>query len=95
MPDLPTAITWYSDPVGETFTYWKTVFHPIGLTAPDIHQTVARLQAAGGKARTEVLTIDPAKGYQIAYCQAPWGNTIEFCSHPYVSMWEGVGREAG
>lgn len=78
------------DPGTETFTYWRKGYNHIGLTAPDIHLAVERLEAAGGKARTEILTIDPVKDYKIVYCEDPWGNTIEFCSHPYVEMWEGV-----
>lgn len=81
------------DPGTEKFTYWRKGYNHIGLTAPDIHQTVARLEAAGGKVRTEILTIDPMKNYKIVYCEDPWGNIIEFCSHPYIEMWKGVKSE--
>ncbi len=76
------------DPGSENFTYWRKGFNHLGLTTPDIEGAVRKLEAAGGKARTPVLTIDEAKGYKIAYCEDPWGNTVEFCSHHYVEMWE-------
>lgn len=79
-----------TDPGTETFTYWRKGYNHIGLTTPDIESAVHRLEAAGGRARTSILTIEESKSYKIVYCEDPWGNTIEFCSHPYVEMWEGV-----
>lgn len=69
------------------FDYADPGYNHIGLTAPDIEGTVAAIVAAGGSARTEVLTIDEEKGYRLAYLQDPWGTPIELCSHPYVEMW--------
>lgn len=70
----------------DNFTPALAGYSHMGLTAHDVGSTVARVVARGGKA-TEVLTINPEKGYQIAYCEDPWGTVIEFCSHPYVEMW--------
>ncbi|WP_047590652.1 VOC family protein [Marinobacter segnicrescens] len=76
-----------TDPGSENFTYWRKGYNHLGLTAPDVERAVRDLIAAGGRARTQVLLIDEVKGYKIAYCEDPWGNVIEFCSHPYVTMW--------
>lgn len=75
-------------PRDNPFEFWLSGYNHLGLTAPDVAQAVARVVAAGGKDRSGVLTIDPDKGYKIAYCQDPWGSTLEFCSHPYVKMWD-------
>lgn len=75
------------DPGSEGFTYWKKGFNHLGLSVPDIESAVNKVVAAGGKATTEVLTVNPIKGYKIAYAVDPWGSTLELCSHPYVQMW--------
>ncbi|RRD45870.1 VOC family protein [Tessaracoccus sp. OH4464_COT-324] len=62
-------------------------YHHVGFTAPDIHDAARRIVAAGGRARTEVLTVDPERGYSIVYLEDPWGTVLELCSHPYVEMW--------
>lgn len=77
-----------TDPGTGEFTPWRKGYNHIGLTTPDIESAVERLENAGGKARTAILTINADKGYKIVYCEDPWGNTLEFCSHPYVEMWE-------
>jgi len=77
-----------SRPKDNTFEFWLGGYNHMGLTAPDVAGAVATIVAAGGKDRSGVLTINPEKGYQIAYCQDPWGSIIELCSHPYVKMWD-------
>lgn len=77
-----------SQPKENSFEFWLGGYNHLGLTAPNVAQAVAGVVAAGGKDRSGVLPIDPDKGYEIAYCQDPWGSIIEFCSHPYVRMWE-------
>lgn len=69
------------------FDYTSPGYNHIGLTAPDLEGATAAIVAAGGSARTEILTIDADKGYRLAYLQDPWGSVIELCSHPYVEMW--------
>lgn len=79
-----------SQPKENSFEFWLSGYNHMGLTAPNANVTeaVARVVAAGGKDRSGTLTIDADKGYQIAYCHDPWGSIIEFCSHPYVKMWD-------
>ncbi|CAM3143211.1 Catechol 2,3-dioxygenase [Pseudomonas gessardii] len=83
-----------SQPNENNFQFWLGGYNHMGLTAVNVAEAVAGVVAAGGKDRSGVLLINPQKGYEIAYCQDPWGTIIEFCSHPYVSMWEQAGDGA-
>jgi len=46
-----------------------------------------RLVEAGGKQNSDILTLNVEKGFQIVYCEDPWGTVIELCSHPYTQLW--------
>jgi catechol 2,3-dioxygenase-like lactoylglutathione lyase family enzyme len=69
------------------FEFWKTGINHFSLTSPDLRGVAQRIAAAGGRVRAEPVVIDAEKGYEIVYCQDPWGTVVEVCSHPYAQMW--------
>jgi catechol 2,3-dioxygenase-like lactoylglutathione lyase family enzyme len=71
----------------DNFEFWKTGINHISLTAVDFDGVSERIVAAGGRARSETVVIDPAKNYRIQYMEDPWGTVVELCSHPYTQMW--------
>lgn len=71
----------------DNFEFWMGGIYHFAMTAPDIPAVIATIVATGGKQRSETLMIDEAKGYQVVYCEDPWGTVIELCSHPYAQMW--------
>lgn len=68
------------------FTFSRGLHH-FALTATDVAATAEKISAAGGVHRSAVITLDESQGYQITYCEDPWGTVFELCSHPYVTMW--------
>lgn len=71
----------------ESFEFWRSGINHFAVTAADVAAFAASVTAAGGKQRSEVVTTDEAKGFQIVYCEDPWGNVFEVCSHLYPYMW--------
>ncbi|MFB2580614.1 VOC family protein [Herbiconiux sp. P15] len=69
------------------FEFWKTGLNHFSLTAVDFDGVRDRIVAAGGRARSAPVVIDPVKGYCIQYMEDPWGTVVELCSHPYTQMW--------
>ena len=77
----------YIEPKAErrtnNFEYWKSGFIHICITDPDIEGLCKKISETGGKQRSKVWEIVPDKGYKIAFCEDPFGNTIEIYSHSY------------
>ncbi|MBC9937093.1 MULTISPECIES: VOC family protein [unclassified Leucobacter] len=71
----------------ESFEFWRSGINHFAVTAADVSAFAATVVAAGGKQRSEVVTTDAVKGFQIVYCEDPWGNVFEVCSHLYPYMW--------
>lgn len=71
----------------ESFEFWRSGINHFALTHRDVAGFAERIVAAGGKQRSDIVTIDPDRGFQIVYCEDPWGNVFELCSHPYAYMW--------
>ncbi|WP_125100161.1 VOC family protein [Leucobacter chromiireducens] len=73
----------------DSFEFWRSGVNHFAVTASDVAALAAEVVAAGGKQRSEVVTINPERGFEIVYCEDPWGNVFEACSHPYPYMWGG------
>jgi len=71
----------------DNFEFWLGGIYHFSLTTPDVPAMVHRIVEAGGRQRSDTLDINPEKGYQIVYCEDPWGTVIELCSHPYAQLW--------
>jgi catechol 2,3-dioxygenase-like lactoylglutathione lyase family enzyme len=67
----------------DNFEYWKSGFIHICATDPDIEGLCKKISETGGKQRSKVWEIVPEKGYEIAFCEDPFGNIIEIYSHSY------------
>ncbi|MEM6499717.1 MAG: VOC family protein [Pseudomonadota bacterium] len=67
--------------------YWKNRFYHIALTAPDIDIAIARIEAAGGRRRTNTWETFPGAGRYLAYAEDPFGNPIEISKQNYESTW--------
>jgi len=59
----------------EAFRYWQTGISHLGLTCTDVAESVARLEAFGGRRRSAIHGAAPGPVY--CYCEDPDGNVIE------------------
>lgn len=59
----------------ESFEYWRTGISHVGLACADVAETVARLEAHGGRRRSGIHGAAPAPVY--CYCEDPDGNVLE------------------
>ncbi|MBL3698776.1 VOC family protein [Leucobacter luti] len=73
----------------DAFEFWRSGVNHFAVTARDVAALAEQVVAAGGVQRSEVVAIDPDRGFEIVYCEDPWGNVFEACSHPYTYMWSG------
>lgn len=73
----------------DSFEFWRSGVNHFAVTAHDVAGFAAQVVAAGGWQRSEVVVINPERGFEIVYCEDPWGNVFEVCSHPYPYMWGG------
>jgi catechol 2,3-dioxygenase-like lactoylglutathione lyase family enzyme len=64
------------------------VFH-LCLQAPQIEELAARIEAEGGRRRTEIQPIFPGEPYRFCYCEDPFGNVIELATHPHAESFGG------
>ena len=81
----------FDDPVTESpadsMEYWKHGYFHICITYSDVSVLADKIVANSGKSRSQVWEIFPDSGFYLAYCEDPWGNVIEICSHPYEQIW--------
>jgi len=77
------------------FEYWRIGVSHICFVDPDVEATVARIDAAGGRARTGVIGLFAGAPYRFAYCEDPFGNTIEICSHNHEQVFANQQAPAG
>jgi catechol 2,3-dioxygenase-like lactoylglutathione lyase family enzyme len=61
---------------------WKGIFH-FCLVAPKLERTAERIAATGGRRTSRVWRIFQGAPYRACYCEDPFGNTIELCSHSH------------
>ena len=71
----------------EVFEFWRSGVNHFAVTAANVAEFADTISVAGGKLRSKVVTLDESKGFQIAYCEDPWGSVFEIGSHPYAYMW--------
>jgi catechol 2,3-dioxygenase-like lactoylglutathione lyase family enzyme len=65
----------------EHFDYWRIGVSHLAFTTPDLEETIERLEASGGKARTGIHEVRP--GCRVCYCMDPWGNPVELSTGTY------------
>ena len=82
-----------SGPRGE-MEYWKNGLYHFCITAPDIEAMVARIEAHGGRMRTDIWEVFPGTGYKLVYCEDPFGNPIELYNVSYEQMWQTAAESA-
>jgi catechol 2,3-dioxygenase-like lactoylglutathione lyase family enzyme len=70
--------------IDEGFDYWNVGISHIALTVGDIEDTIQRIVAGGGRARTEIHQV--AAGVRICYCSDPWSTTIELVTGTYTQL---------
>lgn len=71
----------------DNMQYWKNGYFHIAITDANVPRLAKQITENGGKQRTEVWEIFPNSGYQLVYCEDPWGNVIEIYSHSYEETW--------
>ncbi|PYT20851.1 MAG: hypothetical protein DMG57_40760 [Acidobacteria bacterium] len=69
------------------FEFWKNGFFHICFVDPDIEGTAKKIAETGGKLRSKVWQLFSDKPHKIAYCEHPFGNTIELYSHSTEQTW--------
>ena len=65
----------------DSFEYWKTGYFHIALTETNIEELADKIASTGGKRRTDVIELVPGSGRKFCFCEDPFGNIIEICSH--------------
>ncbi len=61
----------------DAWSYWRPGLWHFGLTTPDLEETVARIEAAGGKRQSDYFEVPAGSGYRLVFCLDPWGNALE------------------
>ena len=82
----------FNDPKSErlpnNFEYWKSGIFHLAVVDSDVENLARRIEESGGKLRSKIWTLFPGKPYKIAYCEDPFGNIVEICSHSTDQMWD-------
>lgn len=65
----------------DPFEYWRTGPNHLCLTVDDLEATIARIEAAGGRARSGIG--EPWPGRRFCYCEDPWGTQLELLTVSY------------
>jgi catechol 2,3-dioxygenase-like lactoylglutathione lyase family enzyme len=63
-------------------------FH-ICVVEPEIEALVERIEAGGGRRRTQIREIFPGEPYRFCYCEDPFGLAIEVATHSHAESFEG------
>ena len=71
----------------DNFEYWKIGIFHFWVVDSDIEGLARRIAEAGGKQRSKVWSLNPAKPYKVCYCEDPWGTIVEINSHSYEQTW--------
>lgn len=67
--------------------YWRQGYWHLCYTDPAIEALTAHIVATGGKQRTQIFDMVPGQPYKLVYCEDPFGNVIELCSHSHAEVW--------
>ena len=69
--------------------FWKVgVFH-FCVVEPEIETLASRIEAEGGRRRSEIRPIFPGEPYRFCYCEDPFGNLVELATHPHAESFGG------
>ncbi len=73
---------------------WRGGYSHICVVDPQIDELVAKIQARGGRRRTQIWTMFDAKPdpYRVCICQDPWGSIIEIYTHSSEQSFANQGR---
>lgn len=63
-------------------------FH-LCVVEPEIEALVARVEAGGGRRRTQIREIFPGEPYRFCYCEDPFGLAIEIATHSHAESFGG------
>jgi len=74
------------------FEYGRVGPFHICVVEPEIEALAERIEALGGRRRTEIREIFPGEPYRFCYCEDPFGVAIELATHPHAEAFSG--REA-
>jgi catechol 2,3-dioxygenase-like lactoylglutathione lyase family enzyme len=81
----------FNDPKSErpanNFEYWKNSIFHLAVIELDIENLTRRIEESGGRLRSKIWNLFPGTPYKIAYCEDPFGNIVEICSHSTDQMW--------
>ncbi|MGV1049657.1 MAG: VOC family protein [Solirubrobacterales bacterium] len=73
----------------EGFEFRRTGPFHLCVVDPEIEALVARIEAAGGRRRTEIREIFPGEPYRFCYCEDPFGVAVEVATHPHAESFGG------
>lgn len=70
-------------PFADDWEFWRPGIWHMCITVSDVGALSARIAAAGGRQRTEVIESPAGSGMTLSFCQDPWGNPIELWDASY------------
>jgi catechol 2,3-dioxygenase-like lactoylglutathione lyase family enzyme len=69
----------------DSYEYWKTGTFHLAFTDSDVRGRAKQIAENGGKQLSQVWEVVP--GCEVVFCEDPFGNIIEICSHSYERFW--------
>lgn len=82
----------------QEFYLHKTGTFHFCVVAPDVAGLARRIVENGGKQRSKVWEFAPGVGFDVCYCEDPFGNIVEIYSHSTPQIWSTLAqldRKAG
>jgi catechol 2,3-dioxygenase-like lactoylglutathione lyase family enzyme len=77
----------FREPAGESrpndFAYWHHGWFHLCVVDQEIDALCAVIEQAGGRRRTDILTIFAGGPERMCYCEDPFGNIIEVYTHTH------------
>lgn len=68
---------------GNTFEYQRAGIFHFCLTAANIEEAAAKVEANGGKIISKAWKLFNKENCSVIYCKDPWGTIVEFYDAPY------------
>lgn len=67
----------------DNFAYWRGGLFHVCFIDPDVEGMARRIEEAGGRRRTGILTALEGQPFTVCFCEDPWGTVIEIMSHSH------------
>ncbi len=75
----------------DNFRYWRQGIFHFCVVDPDVPGLAQRIEAAGGKIRSDIWELFDGQPYQLVYCEDPFGTIVEIYSHSHEQFFANQG----